>query len=313
MNKTGKIKLATNSSHVCGKILALNKSGKFNFDAEEIKNRYGLKVNLSESDAKTELQLMRKAINRNINKTPNELWKAQLFGLISKFKSRYEIAKGFKEILTNKNEREISRPRILSYSASLKFFLTYSAFEGFCKLFGLGDKIEDKKILYGLLDERKGNDFLKIFKSYERDTILNYLINEVEDEELSIRLNIFFESDNQKLLKNDIFRKDFKKVVNKKVNDYELLYAKVKKEVEELFKNYNFNKEILIVPRAFRNKLAHGHITASLKLYNAEGEDSKGSLTPPKMRKLFLSMSDLLFSIMDKKFLDIYEELKKIK
>ena len=73
MNKTGKIKLATNSSHVCGKILALNKSGKFNFDAEEIKNRYGLKVNLSESDAKTELQLMRKAINRNINKTPNKL------------------------------------------------------------------------------------------------------------------------------------------------------------------------------------------------------------------------------------------------
>jgi hypothetical protein len=112
-------------------------------------------------------------------------------------------------------------------------------------------------------------------------------------------------------LKNLDFLENFKKE-NKKKN-YEILYAKVEEEIKELFTNQKFNKEILVIPKAFRHKLAHGHITASLKLYNAEGEDSKGSLTPPKMRKLFLSMSDLLFSIMDKKFLDIYEELKKIK
>ncbi|HMV79798.1 MAG TPA: hypothetical protein PL048_05870 [Leptospiraceae bacterium] len=283
------------ASEVCGRILKLNSKGNFSFSNSHI---YGFRTTvipkINGRDNEEFKQLERKIAFRGIIKKVDDLRIAELRGLVSKFKSRYEIAEDFKEIQIN-NSQKMSKQRVSSYSSLVRFFLTYSAYEGFCDLFFEKDTdLRAKQELYKLLESstKQVNKLQKILDNDKKNIISEYLISEMESDDIAFRLMFFFNINLQAI----------QKINQQKATEY-------KNKTDQDKKNIPLPNEgdILLIPRAFRHKIAHGHLTASLTIYDAPKKEK--TIGYGTMRKLFDAMSDLLFSIMDNKFNEIDQQI----
>lgn len=279
------------ASEVCGKILKLNSEKKFPFNKSD---KYGFRtIVIQKKNGRNDefKQLERKIAFRGINKTVDKLRIAELRGLVSKFKSRYEIAEDFKEIQIN-NSQNMSKQRVSSYSSLIRFFLTYSAYEGFCNLFFKSDTDKDAKTeLYKLLNKysKKEVDNLQtILDNDKKNIISEYLISEMESDEIAFRLMYFFD-------------------IQDKIIDRISFDEKMKNRIKNEYATHKCSDDILLIPRAFRHKIAHGHLTASLSIYDAGGNEK--TIGYGTMKKLFDAMSNLLFSIMDNKFNEIDKQI----
>lgn len=244
-----------------------------------------------------------KAKIRNKNYPISKRYKEEVQNQLSKFKSRYEIAFYFEKIsvknLKNNPFALNKRERLQSYSLMLKFLLTYSAFESFCILFNYDDDLDKSKDIYNLI-EKKYSDLLinslKTSRKDKMDILCDYLIENLETIKLALRISVFSGKNN--LIKLDKNNK----------NIYEDKYNKIYFELEKIFGKHKSYKhmDILSIPKAIRNKIAHGHLTASYSPRN-----KKSSLDYGNMIALYKAMDDLLFAIMDKKFNEVFKELKK--
>jgi len=214
-----------------------------------------------------------------------KLTETQIVKMLSKFKSRYEIAFYMTDININNIEKtpfaKNNRERLKSYSSMIKFFLTYSAFEAFGELFNIGDNTDKVRDFYKLLNE---SDFKGFIKSMGNglNLISDYLIKSVDDKKLSKRIKIF-----QGIEEDD---KDIRKIKN---NLFQIFPKQ--KSLK--------NKDILCLPKAMRHQIAHGKFVAT---YTSQKD--KTHLSATDMISIYNTFNKLLLKLVDKKLNKIYSE-----
>lgn len=256
-----------------------------------------LKKNVKSINEKFEI----KNILRNTNSPFSKRYENEIKSHLSKFQSRYEIAfytNGLK-LITKKNNpfKKNEKKRLAAYSSMVKFLLVYSAYENFLGLFNYSDKLD--KNVYQLMDKDKLNSLLNSLnkRTNKMEILLEYLMENMEDKNHAFRVSIF-------LGKKDLEKKD-----KKGQNLYEPKYKKIYTELENAFGKLNTykNLDVLLIPKLLRHKIAHGDLAAS---YSPRNKKSK--LDYSNMISLYESLNDLLFSIMDKKFNQVYNNLNNL-
>ena len=208
--------------------------------------------------------------------------------MLSKFKSRYEIAYYMTDININNIENtpfaRNDKQRLKSYSAMIKFFLTYSAFEYFGNMLNIGDDTKNFSEYYELIEDKDREQFLdSISKNIEKLSI--YLKKNVDSKYLCNRIDIFKGSD-----LNDSISNEIKSYLNKIFHSQKSLKY----------------KDILCLPKAMRHQIAHGKFVAT---YTSQKDKTHLSVT--NMISIYNTFNKLLLKLIDKKLNKVYNERNK--
>jgi hypothetical protein len=212
---------------------------------------------------------------------------SQVVKILSKFKSRYEIAFYMTDININNIEKtpfaKNNRERLKSYSSMIKFFLTYSAFEYFGNMQNIGDDTKNIREYYELIEDKDRKQFLdSISKNIEKLSI--YLKKNVDSKYLCNRIDIFKGSD-----LNDSISNEIKSYLNKIFHSQKSLKY----------------KDILCLPKAMRHQIAHGKFAAT---YTSKMDTTY--LSVKDMISIYNAFNKLLLKLIDKKLKKIYNERK---